>query len=288
MGYEVNQNESELLEKLFAAVADHDLGAIHRLIKEQNCDPDRCDKFGRTPLGEAVDQVDFDVVKLLVTLGASVNLEGDGVTPLMIAVRNGHAEMAEYLISKGADIEKKSDLGWQSALHYAVAGGSSACVELLLKYGAKVDPKNDNLETPLMVAASVGQGLLIDILVAATANLYTKDSAGRGLMMRAARSKNPEVLTTLIAHGLKVDEQDNDGWTPLIYALRHNNEPAALKLIELGANPLHRSNDGVSVIEHGQKAGYEALAARIEKIVMERRIFNSETEEDAENAALSL
>lgn len=71
-----------------------------------------------------------------------------GVTPLMRAIDNGHAEIALRLLRVDAlavDVYDESD---NTALHYAVARGFGEIVERLLVLGANPDARNRNGQTP--------------------------------------------------------------------------------------------------------------------------------------------
>ena len=58
-----------------------------------------------------------------------------GVSPLMVACKNGHLEIAKLLLQKRADVNFEND-GQQSALMAAADGGNVEVVNLLLEHGA--------------------------------------------------------------------------------------------------------------------------------------------------------
>jgi ankyrin repeat protein len=72
------------------------------------------------------------------------NKDNNGYTALMIASENGHKEVVELLLNKGANINYKNDDGY-TALMLASAKGHKNIVELLLNKGAHIDYKNDKL-----------------------------------------------------------------------------------------------------------------------------------------------
>lgn len=67
-------------------------------------------------------------------------VDGNGVTALMVASRNGQLEAVRFLLESGADA-KRADKDWQTALGYAVLGSADddkrrAVTKLLLEHGA--------------------------------------------------------------------------------------------------------------------------------------------------------
>ena len=62
-----------------------------------------------------------------------INLENSGMTPLFYACDGGHADVVEYLISQGANVNHSDSIG-QTALHVAaiVEGSGNGIVYKLL------------------------------------------------------------------------------------------------------------------------------------------------------------
>ncbi|WP_405413389.1 ankyrin repeat domain-containing protein [Maribacter sp. Asnod1-A12] len=67
---------------------------------------------------KAVIQGDVEMVKKLIVLGEDLNQKSQGMTPAMFAARYNKAEILEILINNGADLNAKSDQGF-NAKRYA-------------------------------------------------------------------------------------------------------------------------------------------------------------------------
>ena len=82
-----------------------------------------------------------EVAELLLNSGASVDqIDNEGRTSLMKAVRAGHISTVRYLISKGADVNRSTNSNDSTILSLSCAGGHLEIASLLLKYGA--DPNH--------------------------------------------------------------------------------------------------------------------------------------------------
>ena len=109
--------------------------------------------FPVSPLTGAVVLGDLPVVRALLTLGAPVNREAGGATPLSTAILGHHIEIARLLIENGADVNQL-DKNAATPLFLAAATdfGDTAMVDLLLNAGARRDARNKEGLTPAEVA----------------------------------------------------------------------------------------------------------------------------------------
>lgn len=116
----------------------------------------------------------------LIEAGANINAVtiGQKETPLHIAVRYGHKEVAELLLNEGANINALERRKW-TPLHTAVKNGKMEVAELLLDRGANVNAV-DNLDmTPLHFALKYNREELVRLLLDRGANLNAVDKKGR-------------------------------------------------------------------------------------------------------------
>ena len=100
---------------------------------------------------EAARTGNIEAVKQHIAAGTDLNVKGDrGITPLLVAVMNGHKEITELLIAEGADVNAQdNDAGW-APLHAAARKGLKPVVELLIAAGADVNAKDDSNITPVL------------------------------------------------------------------------------------------------------------------------------------------
>lgn len=93
-------------------------------------------------LHEAARQGDDITVKaLLQTPGVDVeSRDGEGFTPLHIAVYIGHVATVQLLLDRNADVDARFDSGW-TLLHLAARYGHRPTVQLLLDQNADIEVK---------------------------------------------------------------------------------------------------------------------------------------------------
>ena len=162
---------------LHAAVASGHNKVVARLLSEKQNALDCHDYSGRTPLHEAVQKHRTIIVNLLLEKQSQMihkkckhwqeldkkHLDfferGEyyeevchcGYTPLHLAARYGHHQLATLLIRKGARVDDQ-DCSGVTPLHIAALYGLADTVDVLLNMNATVEMKDKNGKTPLEVA----------------------------------------------------------------------------------------------------------------------------------------
>jgi ankyrin repeat protein len=124
----------------------------------------------------------FDVVAYIIgTHPDSVNdYAPDGFTPLGLACYFGQAEVARYLVLKGADVNLPSNNGFHVyPIHSAAAGNYTDIVRLLVSNGAQVNVKQQAGGTPLHAAAQNGNADMLIILLEHGAEVNTRMEGGK-------------------------------------------------------------------------------------------------------------
>ena len=118
-----------------------------------------------TPLHQAAEQGNSDVVKILIEQGAMVDAveTASDYTPLHYAAGKGHTNLCELLIRFGADPDALT-VNMESPLHLAIKKGRAGVVGVLLKYHARLDIKNKSGLTPLQQAEHLEYWEIVNLI----------------------------------------------------------------------------------------------------------------------------
>lgn len=193
-----------------------------------------------TPLHYAVFGGDYEVVKALINCGYDIDaLDSFGATPLDIAIRENHLDIAQLLApmiqikpsfrhcchshqmetarwclehTKGFEaIDAKDNKNGQAAIHVAAMLGNFQLVQLLIEQGCEIDLRDNQQRTALHCSVEGDCKDVIEHLVDNKADVNARDAAGATPLIIAASASTPETIGTLLKHGADVTILDNQG-----------------------------------------------------------------------------
>jgi len=157
---------------------------------------------------------------------------------LMRAAMLGDMKTMESLLSAGFNPNLPLR-DWQTPLSFAMLGGQTQAVELLLAWHADPNaPMNVRLEyseTPLQYAAQSGNLRMASILIAGGAQLNTKAPKGRTSLHAAVANGRLDMLRLLIEKGADLNARDAEGASPLDDAVWRGSLDAVAILLAHGA-----------------------------------------------------
>jgi len=209
-------------------------------------------------LEDALDDLELDGVS--VDCFCLAHPEARGITPLLTAVTMSTTEsvkIVEMLLERGASLEQRSASG-NSALHFAVKTGSTACVEMVLQRAPKLVVEGNSAgDLPLMFALSSGQSSHIGVLLAkcdgdaaAAMQVRAANEGGTTALMIAATWQNDTLkmamakLERFVAYGADVAAVDSVGRSVLHYAAGACSAGWVMALLEHGVDARVRMRTG--------------------------------------------
>jgi ankyrin repeat protein len=243
----------------------------------------------------AADSGDAYELTYLLDAGLSPDARLSGRTLLHVAAESGMEATVQLLLTRGADLEAKSEEGSQVPLHWAALNGHTAVVNALTGAGAAVDTKDARGATPLHMAADKGHLETVRLLLDRGANIEARNSDGWTALFWAAAHGHPEVVRFLLAAGgearavavklhatplhvaasadvaellldagADVNARASNGCTPLHYAVQNGHADVVRLLLDRGADPQIPTGKQVTLIEVAKSAGLPAdIIARL-------------------------
>lgn len=212
----------------------------------------------------------------------------EGATALGIACAQGHSEVAEALLKAGADanVNAKSARA-PTAVEYTASSGNLEMLERLLNSGAvlpdtvlygPVWPEHVEIVrrlitasanvnavaangTPILVRAcakpfrdvnAAAQSEIVQMLLAAGANLEARNDLGATALMTAVQARNRPLALALLASGANARAADQGNFTALHSAVNDEDLELVEALLQAGADMNARDTFGASPLSTAQ------------------------------------
>ena len=202
---------------------------------------------------------------------AAAAQDGEGTmdTRLAEAAARGDAAAVRALLEAGAPVDGR-DAARRTPLLLATRGNHVEVARLLIAAGADVNAKDNIRDTPFLYAGAEGRNeILTAILATGRANLADTNRYGGTALIPAAHHGHPETVRILLGTEIDIDHVNNLGWTALLEAVILGDggpvyQEIVSLLVDAGASGIP-DGDGVAPLEHARRRGFAAIAALIEK-----------------------
>lgn len=119
----------------------------------------------------------------------------NGFSPLILACYRGNNEVAKFIITQGADINAKSDMG--SALMACIVKGNNEIAQFLIANKADLNLVDNQGTTALMYAVQFKNTAIMKLLLANNANKDLKDNKGKTAFEYAVFSNDEAIINLL-------------------------------------------------------------------------------------------
>jgi ankyrin repeat protein len=195
------------------------------------------------------------------------DVEMNGMTALHQAVDRNDVSAVERLLNEGADVHARTRFD-ATPLWIAASNGNGVIVERLLRAGADAKTmKAANGETVLMMAARSGSVEAVEALLSRGADVNAAERLrNQTALMWAAAQKHPAVVELLLRHHAAVKVKSKTGLTPLMFAIRAGDIASTRLLLDAGADLAETYSDGTTPLVLAiVNARYEVAALLLDR-----------------------
>ncbi|KAL2085161.1 hypothetical protein ACEWY4_018481 [Coilia grayii] len=241
------------------------------------------DKYHCSPLHLAVRGGNIEVIKLCIEKGARVHQQqADRSTALHLACTQGAIEAVKLMLCAnlhGDDIINMRDGANQTPLHRATIFDHVDLAEYLISKGADIDCIDCKGLSPLLLATSCGAWRAVAFLLSKGANVNIKDKEGRNFLHLATFQpkglKNiPEDILQMTAVRELLCGEDNEGCTPLHYACRLGIHDSVKNILGLQICPKRKSNNKKSAFHFAAEFGRVNTCHRLLETITDSQMLN--------------
>ncbi|XP_071108542.1 ankyrin repeat domain-containing protein 65-like [Haliotis cracherodii] len=162
---------------------------------------------------------DMETVKFVLSLNVEINSRGwRSLTPVMRAAIEGHRDVVELLVSRGANASLV-DEGGDNILHLACSGGDMETVGFVLSLNVvDINSRGWRSMTSVMWAALRGNRDVVELLVSKGANVSLVDEDGDNIFHHACSGGYIETVEFVLS--LNVVNINSRGWRSLTPVMR--------------------------------------------------------------------
>uniref|UniRef100_A0A8C8IL85 Ion transport domain-containing protein n=1 Tax=Oncorhynchus tshawytscha TaxID=74940 RepID=A0A8C8IL85_ONCTS len=222
------------------------------------------DKSFSTPLHLAVHGGNLEAIKLCIEQGAKIDQKQcDKSTALHFACTQGASEAVKLMLSaydRVCDVINIPDGASQTPLHKATIFDHVGLAEYLISKGADINSIDCKGHTPLLLATSCSAWKTVGLLLTHGANLKIKDKYDCNflhlaiLQPKGLKNLPPEVLQCSNVREL-LGAEDNEGCTPLHYACRLGIPESVTDMLGLNVSLDQKSKQKKSALHFAAEYG---------------------------------
>uniref|UniRef100_A0A336LL94 CSON009948 protein n=1 Tax=Culicoides sonorensis TaxID=179676 RepID=A0A336LL94_CULSO len=188
----IKSTQDELEETMYRALSDGDLEGLKLVLESVNINLDDRFRHGYSLLMYACMEAQAAIVKFLIEKGATVNMEIESYTPLMMACRS--------------------------------EGDSTSVAQIvkdLLENGAVINQSNIYGDTPLIFACQNGHTEVVKMMIKEASLDSTNNQTGNSAIFYAVEKNCLEIVKMLLEHGASYTIPNRKGYIPKVIADMH-------------------------------------------------------------------
>ncbi|XP_006880602.1 PREDICTED: transient receptor potential cation channel subfamily A member 1 [Elephantulus edwardii] len=236
-----------------------------------------------SPLHMAVQSGDLEMIRICLDNGAQIDLMENGkCTALHFAATQGATEIVKLMLSSysgDSDIINAVDGNQETLLHRASLFDHHELAEYLISMGADINSIDYEGRSPLLLATASASWNIVNLLLSKGAQVDIKDHYGRNFLHLTVQQRyglknlRPEFMQMQHIKELVMDE-DNYGCTPLHYACKQGVPVSVNNLLHFNV-PIHvKSKDKKSPLHFAASYGRINTCQRLLQDIKDMRLLN--------------
>lgn len=230
-GVAADEEDSDGVTPIYLAAQSGYVGIVQQLINHGAVSF----KAKKSKTGPINDPADF--LRRLNAINANVP---DSHHALIIAARNGHADVIQLLIENGADVNYQTENYGTSALYAAAENGHLASINILMANNADLRPTRIGGRTPLYIAIHNGHFVVAQEIINALKQPSEKSTLTQEDLTDIKRAlKDAKAAKVLHKATIDLIELAKQGCTDVISALGVAALADLDRIDEQGKTPLH-------------------------------------------------
>ena len=216
---DVNASQLDGTTALHWAAHHNDL-KMAKLLIEAGANVNVANDYGVTPLSLACTNGSSGMIRGLLQAGADPNAtRKTGESVIMTSSRTGNLEAVKTLLAYEPDLNQPENRRGHTALMLAIEQGHSQIAKLLIERGADVNARSKSGFTPLLFAAQQNDLDSVEALLAAGAKLDGLTPEWGSSMVVAAARGHEDLALFLLENGADPNAADSNQITALHYAM---------------------------------------------------------------------
>ncbi|XP_061878030.1 transient receptor potential cation channel subfamily A member 1b [Entelurus aequoreus] len=243
------------------------------------------DKSNSSPLHLAVRGGNIETIRFCISRGAKIDQQQhDKSTPLHLACTQGAIEVVKLMLCSHTRVEEIINLkdgGCQTPLHRATIFDHVELADYLISLGADVDCLDCKGNSPLLVATNCGAWKTVVLLLSKGADVNLKDKFGCNflhlaiLQPKGLKNLPEEILQRNNVKAL-LSCEDNEGCTPLHYACRLGIHVSVRNMLGLSGQLglACKSKDKKSALHFAAQYGRINTCHRLLETMKDSRLLN--------------
>jgi ankyrin repeat protein len=249
-------------------------GLVERMVVKHPAHPNTWGGVYGTPLHASVLGGHLEVAQFLASRGADVEARSaDKWTPLHLASQEGHTDIGKWLLDNPVDVDPRHAKGW-TPLHMATFNGRLELAQILLEYGAEANTQDHEGLTPLHYASWKGYLDVVRSLLERGADARILDNSQSSPLYCAMTSRQLDVAQILLKNKADANARDERGRTFVHCAAAQGHDDVVRFFLELGADVDARDKDGNTPLH---------LAASNGNLEVSRTLLEHKAEVNARN-----